>query len=397
MTHSKDMNEHPGESRPDEAELMLVDLLYGELEGNEQEHAIEQVRERELDSELDGLKQLRAMLRELPEEEPPAAVSAKLMHAAAMHAPGPAARKRAADEGEKKGILAWLSSLIRPVAMYPGLAAATTLVLVVGVAGTLYLSGRNQVAEPRVSSPGAAPPTATMAAPGQMDEVWPSAELEAIPAEGKAEQGQTGTGAADRLGPSGGDVSGNMPGDMMASEEQARKPRPAEPSSKGSASKLARKRNASDYKSAEREQAMGESSGSGAGASYGASAPATKAPARSTVRAKDSPGVEARAPAADMADDMDGRYQVPAEKAPQQAEARRDESADKARVAKPATQSSAARIRSLHDEARSAAANGQCDVVRNVAGMIRKLDERYHQDTYLRDKALATCLGKSSR
>jgi hypothetical protein len=407
MTHPKDMNEHPGESRPDEAELMLVDLLYGELEDSEQEHALERVRERELDGELDGLKQLRAMLRELPEEEPPAAVSAKLLHAAAVHAAGhaarPAARKRGADEGERKGILAWLSSLIRPLAMYPGLAAATTLLLVVGVAGTVYLSGRDQLAEPRVSSPGATPPIATMAAPEQAPEqAWPANELEAVLGDGKAEQTQTGTGSADPLGPSAGAVSGNI----VDSEEQA-KPRPAEP--KGATSKLSRKRSASDYRSTEKTtaksaepdaeiaRAAGESSGRGAGASYGANAPATRAPARSTARAKDSSGVEAQAPAADMAGDMDDRYQAPAEKAPPQAEGRRDEPADKAPVSKPSTQNSAARIRSLHDEARSAAANGQCDVVRNVAAMIRKLDERYYQGTYLRDKALSTCLGKSAR
>lgn len=411
MPHPKDMDEQ-ADSRPDDAELMLMDLLYGELDQGDEAEARERVRERNLDTELGGLEELRAMLSELPDEEPPAAITAKLMHAAAMHAPGAAARKSAAStagtdgepgEGEKKGILAWLSSLIRPIAMYPGLAAATTLVLVVGVAGTLYLSGRDQLSEPRLYESGTATPGATMQAPEEAE-----AEARAEPMKAQDEAAEGGTwGQAEQAQeialPQAGDGRGaGMLAGKRDREERAKQPAPQK--SRASASAASKKRKASAYEGKELDQVLGgasSSSGAGAGTGTGYGKGAASAPRPATARApatssaKDSLSLDDESAAADMDAEDDGRYEEPARPAPRPApEPTRDDSAGAPADKKaPESNADSARIRSLHDEARSAAANGQCDVVRKIESMIRKLDARYYRDTYRRDKALAACLG----
>jgi hypothetical protein len=139
MSQPKDINEREPESGK---EFMLVDLLYGELDQTGEGQVTPEAAG---DDELEALRELRGLFRELPEEEPPAAITAKLLHAASLHA------SSASGDEEKRGLWAWLMSLVQPIAMYPGLAAATTLVLVAGVAGSFYLSGRTQLAEPTVT------------------------------------------------------------------------------------------------------------------------------------------------------------------------------------------------------------------------------------------------------
>jgi len=99
--------------------------------------------------ELLEMQSLRSLFRDMPEEEPSDAVSNKLMALAAQHAPKPAS--------ESRGLFAWFSDVLIPQLSHPGLAAAATLVLVVGVAGTLYVKGGAKLAQPNAPSNAAAP------------------------------------------------------------------------------------------------------------------------------------------------------------------------------------------------------------------------------------------------
>lgn len=101
------------------------------------------------DDELGGMQSLRSLFKDLPDEEPSDAVSNKLMALAAQHAPKPVT--------ESRGFFAWFSDTFMPVMTHPGMAAAATLVLVVGVAGTLYVKGEAKMAQPNVESRAEAP------------------------------------------------------------------------------------------------------------------------------------------------------------------------------------------------------------------------------------------------
>ena len=126
---------------------MLLELLYGELTADAAESA-----ERELESDsglsadLAAYRRMRGLMADLPEEDPPAAISAQLVHAASQ-------RKVPRASG-------WLSSLrtaFRPLMLHPGMTAAASLIVVAGVAGTLYITGNSQVAQPAVESESPAP------------------------------------------------------------------------------------------------------------------------------------------------------------------------------------------------------------------------------------------------
>ncbi|MCP4445867.1 MAG: hypothetical protein GY811_11065 [Myxococcales bacterium] len=101
------------------------------------------------DDEFLGMQRVRSLFRDMPEQEPSDAVTNRLLAMAAQHAPKPAAGS--------KGIFAWFSDLLMPLVAQPGFAAAATLVLVVGVAGTLYVKGGAEMAQPQVSSRAEAP------------------------------------------------------------------------------------------------------------------------------------------------------------------------------------------------------------------------------------------------
>jgi hypothetical protein len=154
MAHIKDMDEHePGSERrdaPTPDDLMLVDLLYGELDENARARAEQRVREDQaLGSELDAFSNLRALMRELPEAEPPESLSAKLLHAAAAEVSG---SRAAAQDEEPKSLWSRLKSLFLPIGMHPAFAAAASVTLVAGIAGALYVSGNLKAAAPRLES-----------------------------------------------------------------------------------------------------------------------------------------------------------------------------------------------------------------------------------------------------
>ena len=128
MEHGRDIDENAA---------LVVELLYGERDAESAE------LDDETRAELESLKRLRAVFESMPDEDPPSSVSAKLLSAAAQYAPKPKP-----EPEERRGSFAWLAGVFRPILMHPGLAAAASLVLVAGVAGALYVTGRGEVARP---------------------------------------------------------------------------------------------------------------------------------------------------------------------------------------------------------------------------------------------------------
>lgn len=132
-------------------DALMIDWLYGELDESQEapfdDHVATCARCR---AELDSLKETRDAMRDLPEEDPPPALSAILLHEAAKRAPAPARGRaaRAVAVDSRPGIFEWLAGLLRPLVQHPAAAAVATLVLVAGVAGSLYLRGAHDVAEP---------------------------------------------------------------------------------------------------------------------------------------------------------------------------------------------------------------------------------------------------------
>jgi hypothetical protein len=125
---------------------LMMDWLYEELEPARHQEVSQHIDGcTRCAAELSGFQRARSAFRELATDEPSAAVSAILLHEAARRAP---ARARAAAAGEG-GLAGWLGNLFGAMFAHPGLAAAASLVLVAGVAGTLYLrKGDDMMARP---------------------------------------------------------------------------------------------------------------------------------------------------------------------------------------------------------------------------------------------------------
>lgn len=406
MSHAKDIDEHKGR----EAELMLVDLLYGELEGDAETQAQKRVQDGELSGELAHLRELRGLLRELPDEEPPAGVTAKLLHAAALHAPVKTSGAGAAGQ-DRKGFFSWISSLFRPIAMYPGLAAAASLMLVVGVAGTLYLSGREQVVTPKAppSQSAAMPMTETMATPmARIDEQGadkaPARPTDSNAAGSEAWNADLAEGRGNMAAAAQAPAPDSDGVTQAVKAARARDFEPAEPAKKSKAratSKVAKDVLSSKMRDAkgglpagvyedeldgyfDKSAALGSSGGSQSKASSGRGHAETK---------KAEPMPESQ-----QAPSRQPVYRPPADTAKaDDAPASAPQEAESDSVAEEKAKNDSARIRSLHDEARMAAKQGDCETVRSIANSIRQLDASYYKKTFQRDKIVAKCLTSVAR
>jgi hypothetical protein len=190
MSHTKDIDpRNQPAAAPDDAGLVadlgLIDLLYGELDGNERDRVERRVREDDaLAGELEALSRIRSIMRELPDEEPPEAISTKLLHAAAAEVAG----NRAPVAGDEERLSVWdrLRRLFMPLMMHPGLAAAASVIVIGGVAGMLYVSNNLKVASPVAREAGQAPPpdlaaATTPAATAEADFGSPLAGASAAP------------------------------------------------------------------------------------------------------------------------------------------------------------------------------------------------------------------------
>ena len=108
-----------------------MDYLYQELEPSSVERFEAHLRACPGCTELiSGFEQTRSAFQELPEEDPPAAVSAFLLREAA-----------AAVAPEQEGFWEKLRQGIRAMAMHPAMASAAAMVLVLGVSFYIYKAG----------------------------------------------------------------------------------------------------------------------------------------------------------------------------------------------------------------------------------------------------------------
>ncbi|RMH42463.1 MAG: hypothetical protein D6689_07980, partial [Deltaproteobacteria bacterium] len=143
--------------RSAEIDALMVDYLYGELSASEAEEFRKRLdADPDLRAEVAALERTRRAFGALEQEEPPPAVTARLMHAAAQRAPAAPARE--------PGLWARIAAWFEPVARHPAVASVAALVVVGGVAGALYLRGYDRMARPVVATEARAP-DAVRAAP----------------------------------------------------------------------------------------------------------------------------------------------------------------------------------------------------------------------------------------
>jgi anti-sigma factor RsiW len=121
-------------------DALLVGALYGELTPADEARLAAHLESHPADrAALEDLKTARHAVKQSRifeiQDEPPQAVSALLLQEA--HRRAPSIRSSAARAGEESE--GWFARLTRSFLAHPAMAAAAMLVLVVGVAGTLYL------------------------------------------------------------------------------------------------------------------------------------------------------------------------------------------------------------------------------------------------------------------
>jgi len=361
----------------EEIEELVPDLLYGELDPEREAEVRARLPECELSDKVASYERLRAALRSLPDEEPPPAISAQLMHAAAQHVEG---ARRAAD---RPGIWERLRAWVGPIGMHPGLAAAASLVLVAGVAGLLYMRGADHPVGPKAPTNAAAPagdtaialptaPPASAAAPEQEES-------------GRGELDRGVTGELDEFGdvlskdneagpaPTGGGAKGGTRG--LESAKRARGDKASAPSRRGG-SKL-------DVASDGTGLLGGMAGDADEDQGQSANDDAYRAPAETvtdkSVKAEEKPRAEPQ-PAATPADE------------PAAAEAPPPPPPAKQRKTKKKSASSS-ELKKLHAEAVAAAKAGDCARVRALSARIESLDGSYYNEVFRKDSAIRACDG----
>ena len=134
-------------------DALLIGALYGELTPADEARLVAHLESHPTDrTALDDLTHARSVVRESRifqvQLEPPQAISALLLQEAARRAPKKAMR----EETEKES---WFHRFLHSFMSHPAMAAAAMLVLVVGVASTLYLKKGDHFADQ--SAPAGAP------------------------------------------------------------------------------------------------------------------------------------------------------------------------------------------------------------------------------------------------
>ena len=134
-------------------DALLIGSLYGELSSADEARLKAHLESHPADrTALEGLTRTRDAVRASRifevQLEPAQSVSALLMQEAARRAP----RKAQASDAEE----GWFARLRRSFLFSPAFAAAAMLVVVVGVAGTMYMRQGDHFASPEVSAPAVA-------------------------------------------------------------------------------------------------------------------------------------------------------------------------------------------------------------------------------------------------
>jgi anti-sigma factor RsiW len=367
----------------DELEALLPELVYGELE-DERRAA---VRERlpacaEVAAKVAAYENLRRAFAALPDEEPPAAISAQLMHAAAAHV-----RARRRRVGVASGSFwAGLVGSWRALATHPALAAAASLLVVAGVAGALYLRGRGDVAEPTVPSAAEAP-----VASGVAEVTGPGAAPASAPGAGQPVR----TALLDEKMAMNGDRAEAA---LWRDDGASAAPTTTGKQQRGAGGKTAPADNGFG-------EDRGDQAGTGEGAVVGGVLGATldaklKAPPPASqtppgrLPAQKSPAAGPVSPRSSyQRATQEAEPPVAAEASPAPAAPAPDatRSADKKKPAPSKKPSTAGALESLHAKARAAASLGDCGRARGFGDEIRTLDAAYYRDTFLTDARLRDC------
>ncbi|MBS1122362.1 MAG: hypothetical protein H6Q90_4590 [Deltaproteobacteria bacterium] len=174
-------------------DALLVSALYGELtpaeEARLQTHLDSHPTDR---TALADLTLVRTAVRDSRifqvQLDPPQSISALLLQEAARRAPRSA--KPEQDQADRES---WFQRFVRSFVSHPAMAAAAMLVVVVGVAGTLYLRGNDQFAEQSAQAP-ASPSVARLQDQFESDKLKDSAgsAFAATLEEGRFQNNQNG-------------------------------------------------------------------------------------------------------------------------------------------------------------------------------------------------------------
>jgi hypothetical protein len=166
---------------------LMMDWLYEELDPPRSAGVSEHLESCARCSEqLGALRSTRAALRDLPQLEPPPAISAILIHEAARRAPAVEAPDFAAAP---TGFWQKLRAAFRPLVLHPAATAIASLILVAGVAGALYVRSAWDIGDPHAIPDQApmAPETPVAEAPARLEETQGAAGA-AEPGGGKVPQ-----------------------------------------------------------------------------------------------------------------------------------------------------------------------------------------------------------------
>ena len=343
----------------------LVDLLYGELPPDEERAIRARVAgDPNLSAQLSELERVREMVRALPDEEPPPAISAQLL----AHAAQAAQRRGGTAPVVAPGFWSRLRSWFQPIIAHPGLAAACSVVLVAGVAGVLILrQGDKLTSATRTAEP---EPQADVPSATDGDEMSPGASAAAPPA---AESAPTGA--------AGGEASA-LEGDEVPAEAPADEPAGVVSSDKARTARRPRAYRMPDGKDARRQD---ERAKQDAPASKGGVLGMTEEKAAREA----SDDADESGAAAGRAEEIEQQQgaEAPAEPAPPPASA-----PAAPQPSQTAADPSSGEARALHEQAIKAAAARRCLEVQSLDQKIRSLDPAYHERSVLRDKRLAVCL-----
>jgi hypothetical protein len=199
-------------------DALLIGALYGELTPADEARLTAHLESHPADrTALSDLTRTRAAIRDSRifafQWEPPHSVSALLLQEASRRAPRPA---RALD-GDSES---WFARFVRSFTAHPAMAAAATLVLVFGVAGSLYLRGSMKMAPPPVAVTGGAADEPAAEVPVAAPAAAPAAPTgRADLAEDKAADRREAAGSA---APSSGQAAGGL--DVTADDKLDARP-----------------------------------------------------------------------------------------------------------------------------------------------------------------------------
>lgn len=354
-------------------DTLVVDWLYDELDPAEAARIT-----RHVDGcaacwqTAESLVQVRALFRAMPEEEPPGAISARVLREAAAHA--------ASRQGRGLGQLVsgWITGAFGRAWAHPAAAAVASLVLVAGVAGALFARGQLEMAAPRSES-AAVHRDDVRGEMGAVAGVTGKSESSAVVSDPVAVQpsemagaGLGGDASRDRDQPSG---TRAQLSEGKRGVERARRALPARPEPR-----------------ADRELERGLAARAGDAEEQNALLAQDVVGEARQERPADRDGEGYRGGSAAGSEAF---VQAPAAAAPSQKAAETSAGLDESEPAPPAAETADARLRtwaeSRHAELRAALRDQQCTRALGIASEIQAREPGYYRSQLASSKELAAC------